>query len=94
MRTRGGRIRDGWINFARGSVAKGLRNGLLRYLRRGLFRGFAFEELACFFEVQGVAVHDELIDTSVVGDGVDVLDGVAVFTKSVDDEIDVYVVHA
>ncbi len=52
-----------------------------------------FEEVASFFEVEGVAVYDELVEAGVVGDGEDMLDGVAVFAERVDDEIDVYVIH-
>ena len=59
-----------------------------------LFGCFLFEELADFVEVEGVAVDDELVDSGVVGDGVDMLDGMAVFAEGVDDEIGVYVVHA
>jgi hypothetical protein len=59
-----------------------------------LFGCFLFEELADFVEVEGIAVDDELVDSGVVGDGVDMLDGVAVFAEGVDDEIGVYVVHA
>jgi hypothetical protein len=50
--------------------------------------------LAGLFEVEGVAVDDELVEAGVVGDREDMLDGVAVFAERVDDEIDVYVVHA
>jgi hypothetical protein len=53
-----------------------------------------FEKMACLFEVEGVAIDDELVDTGVVGDGENVLDGVTVFAERVDDEIDVDVVHA
>jgi hypothetical protein len=49
--------------------------------------------VAGFFEVEGVAVYDELVEARVVGDGEDVLDGVTVFAERVDDEIDVYVIH-
>jgi hypothetical protein len=59
-----------------------------------LFCCFLFEEVADFFEVEGVAVHNELVDSGVVGDGEDMLDGVTVFAEGVDDEIDVGVVHA
>ena len=50
--------------------------------------------MAGLFEVEGVTVDDELVEAGIVGDGEDMLDGVTVFAKGVDDEIDVYVVHA
>jgi hypothetical protein len=53
-----------------------------------------FEELAGFFQVEDVAVYGELVDAGVFGDGDDMLDRMAVLAERVDDEIDVYVVHA
>jgi hypothetical protein len=53
-----------------------------------------FEKVAGFFEVESVAVYDELVEAGVVGDGEDMLDGVTVFAERVDDEIDVDVIHA
>ncbi len=49
--------------------------------------------MAGLFEVEGVAVYDELVDAGVVGDGEDMLYGVAVLAERVDDEVDVDVIH-
>ena len=48
-----------------------------------------FEELAGFFEVEGVSVDDELVFAGVVGDGEDAFDLMAVLAEGLDDEIDV-----
>ena len=63
------------INFAGGWAAREMRKG---YLRWGLFWGFAFEELACFFEIEKIAVYFKLIDACVVGDRDNAADGVTV----------------
>ena len=49
-----------------------------------------FEELAGFFEVEGVSVDNELVFASVVGDGEDAFDLMPVLAEDLDDEIDVY----
>ena len=46
--------------------------------------------MADFFEVERVAVDDELVDSGVVRDGEDVLGRVAVLPEGCDEKIDVY----
>jgi hypothetical protein len=58
--------------------------------QRLLFCFVLFEELAGFFEVEGVAVDDQLVCAGVIGDAEDAVDTVAVLAEGLDDEIDVY----
>jgi hypothetical protein len=55
-----------------------------------LFRFVLFEELACFFEVEGVSVDDDLVFAGVLRDVKDAVDTVAVLPEGLNDEIDVY----
>jgi hypothetical protein len=56
-----------------------------------LFRCFfVFEELSGLFEVEEVAVYDELIVARVFRYGEDALNGVSAFANSFDEKIDVY----
>ena len=72
------------------------RKAKARQRRAGAKRGQSllgfvlFEELAGFFEVEGVAVDDELVDAGVFRDGDDTVDAVPVLAESLNDEVDVY----
>src|SRR4051794_15647155 len=56
---------------------------------RWLFGFVLFEELAGFFEVEGVSVDDQLVVAGVVRNGEDAFDLMAVLAEDLDDEIDV-----
>jgi hypothetical protein len=58
--------------------------------QRLLFRFVLFEEVPGFFEIERVAVDDQLVFAGVIGDAEDALDTVAVLAEGLDDEIDVY----
>jgi hypothetical protein len=61
-----------------------------REFQRLLFCFVLFEELPRFFEVEGIAVDDQLVFSGVIGDGDDGVDTMAVLAEGLDDEIDVY----
>jgi hypothetical protein len=58
--------------------------------QRLLFRFVLFEELPGFFEVESVAVDEELVFAGVFRDGDDAVDTMAVLPEGLDDEIGVY----
>ncbi len=55
-----------------------------------LFRFILFEKLSRFFEVERVSVDDQLVFASVIRDGDDAVDTMAVLAEGLNDEIDVY----
>ena len=58
--------------------------------QRLLFGFVLFEELPGFFEIESVAVDDELVFAGVFRDGDDAANTMAVLPEGLDDEIDVY----
>ena len=57
---------------------------------RLLFSCVGFEDGSGFFEVECVAVDDQLVFASVIGDGEDTVHCVAMLPEGLHDEIDVY----
>ena len=82
----GRRIRDNQIGF----VLDSFQSGSEQHPAPRLFGFVLFEELAGFFEGEGVSIDDQLVFARVIGDGEDAFDTMAVLAEDLDDEIDVY----
>jgi hypothetical protein len=56
----------------------------------GLFRFVCFEKSSCFFQVDDVSVHGQLIYACVFRDGDDALNTMAPFSEGGNEKIDIY----